>query len=80
MESVTDSISNSSCYCQEITFRPCTPCQHKQAWEKLTTEEKIKARAYKNILVSGKMPSRLMIDYINKLYEKYSDFSTLIIL
>lgn len=71
----TDSISN-GCYCSEVTFKPCPYCvlNDRTTWNKLTADEKEKALAYKRIILTGRLPSKLMSVYINGLHDKYPDF------
>lgn len=65
-----------SCYCNEVTFRPCPFCRLNKTstWESLTTEERAKAVTYKRLLLTGKKPPNIMVEFINYLHEKYEDF------
>lgn len=65
--------------CPLTTFKPCPICalklQDKETWDKLTTPEKAKAVAYRNILVHNKEASNAMVNYISGLHTKYPDFN-----
>ena len=74
----TEAIADETCYCQYVTFKPCPYCARvtgaKIAWDKMNTDEKSKAVAYRRIIRNGKEPSNPMLSFINLLYQRYEDF------
>jgi hypothetical protein len=48
-------------------------------WNKLTSDEKADAMAYKNILMNDKKPNRILMMKIQKIHDRYDDFDMSIV-
>jgi hypothetical protein len=66
----------SGCCCSEEEQYVCLFCKWEEGkkWKLLTLDEQVKALAYKRVLNTNKVPSKLMRDFMNNLHKKYPDF------
>jgi hypothetical protein len=71
---------NLDCYCDEVINKPCPSCILKRdyfndSWNSLNDSEKLFCVNYKRLLLNDRPISNDMILKINKIMEKYPDFT-----
>lgn len=66
-------IPDGQCFCEYVTFKPCTSCAMNIVVT-LDKNETIILRAYRMSLHLNKKPTPAMMRMVNNIYDKYPDF------